>query len=148
MDELWGYYSDMVFAFVGLLVLIGYLFYLYRRKKKEGNSYKIEKGTIVVTLSFVLLAGLIFVPSLLDLPNVLADRTEEYQGDCEVSLFDGRRTSYTMVLFENHKVTFPLNYRGATDGSFYCELTYYPYTETGASLKLYETKGGKLLSTK
>jgi hypothetical protein len=148
LDELWGYYSAMAFSFVGLLGLFGYLFYVYRRKKKEGDSYKIDKENIVVISSFILLAGLIFVPSLMDLPNVLANKTEEHQGDCEVSLFDGRRTSYTLVHFENHKVTFPLNYQGAKDGNFYCELAYYPNTETGASLKLYTEKGGELVSTK
>lgn len=138
----------MGFSFVGLLMLFGYLFYVYRRKKKEGDSYKVDKGTNIVIASFILLAGMLFVPSLMDLPNVLANRTEEYQGDCEVFLFDGRRTSYTMIHFENHKVEFSLNYHGAKEGSFYCEVTYYPNTETGASLMLYTEKGGESITSK
>jgi hypothetical protein len=46
---------------------------------------------------------------------------------------------------------FPENYQGAEEGSYYCEVENYPQTaqtETGKSLKLYETKGGELLNSK
>ncbi|MDN7240965.1 hypothetical protein QWY14_04145 [Planococcus sp. N028] len=141
MELLWSYYSVLIFTFIGLVFLFACLWYMYRRKKKEGNSYKLDNGTVVVTVFFIFLAGYLFVIHLLDLPDVLANKTEQYKGNCEVSRLESRRTSYTMVHFGNYKVTFPLDYQGAKEGSYYCEVSYYPQTETGASLKLYDSRG-------
>lgn len=140
-DLMWSYYSVLIASFIALVWLLAYLWYVYRRKKKDGNAYKIETGTVVVTAFFIFLSGYLFVIHLLDLPDVLANRTEQYEGDCSVSSLESRGSSYTMVHFGDYKITYPLNYNGAQDGNYYCEVTYYPHTETGISLKLYDSEG-------
>ncbi|MFD1030795.1 hypothetical protein [Metaplanococcus flavidus] len=142
---------------VGLLLWDGLIFhyacsgfdlytYLYKKKKKNGSSFKIDALTIIALPFFLLLSGSLFVYLLLDLPNVLANKTEQYKGDCEVFLFEGSKTNYTSIDFDNHMVTFPPNYQGVKEGIYYCEVNYYPRTETGASLQLYKKKGGELVN--
>jgi len=68
---------------------------------------------------------------------VLANKTEQYKGNCDVWIFESARGGHTSVEFENHNIMFPENYQGAKEGSYYCEVEYYPRTEQGKSLKLY-----------
>lgn len=141
----------MILSFLMLVGMSAYLWHLYKLKKKNGDSYKIEIKNILVLVFLILLSGALFVHSLLDLPNVLANKTEQYKGTCEVWVFESARGGHTSVEFENHNIMFPENYQGAEEGSYYCEVEYYPrtaQTETGKSLKLYETKGGELLNSK
>jgi hypothetical protein len=138
----------MILSLVMFVGMTAYLWYLYKQKKKNGDSYKIEIKNILVLVFFNLLSGSLFVYSLLDLPNVLANKTEQYNGDCEVWVFESARGGHTSVQFQNHNVMFPNNYKGAEEGSYYCEVEYYPRTEMGKSLKLYSIKDGELLNSK
>ncbi|WP_367752422.1 hypothetical protein [Ammoniphilus sp. 3BR4] len=117
-------------------------------KKKNGDSYKMPiKDTLVVTF-FILLSGSLFVHFLTDLPNVLADKTERYEGNCEIVIFSGRGGRLE-ANFEDRSIIFPTqDYRKAEEGNYYCEVEYYPRTEQGKSLKLYESKGGKAVKIK
>lgn len=146
MSELSDYYYGMVLSFIMFVVVSSYIRYLYKKKKKNGSSFKIDALTIMALTFFLLLSGSLFVYLLLDLPNVLENKTEQYKGDCEVFLFDGGKTNYTSVDFDNLMVTFPPNYQGVEEGTYYCEVNYYPRTKTGASLQLYESKGGELVN--
>lgn len=142
------YFFLMILSFIMLLVISAYLWHLYKMKKKIGVSYKIEIKTILVFVIFILLSGTLFVYSLLDLPNVLANKTEQYNGNCEVWVTESAKGGHTSVEFENQNIMFPENYQGAEEGSYYCEVEYYPRTEVGKSLKIYKTKGGELLNLK
>ncbi|MDN7242192.1 hypothetical protein QWY14_10300 [Planococcus sp. N028] len=142
------YYSTLILSFVILVWMFGYLWYLYNRKKKQGDSYKAEKETLVTNVVLILLSGALFVYYLLDLPNVLGNKTERYEGDCEVWVLESTKGGETTASFGNHTIVFPENYQGAKEGSYYCEVAYYPRTETGASLTLYKSKGGKVVNQK
>jgi hypothetical protein len=85
---------------------------------------------------------------LLDLPNVLTDKTKKYIGKCEIVTFDTTRGGYSEANFGKHSISFPKGYQGIEEGDYYCEVEYYPRTEQGKSLKVYQSKGGKLLNTK
>ncbi|WP_170169138.1 hypothetical protein [Mesobacillus subterraneus] len=39
-------------------------------------------------------------------------------------------------------ITFSENYQGIEEGSYFCEVEYYPGTEMGKSLKVHELRGG------
>jgi len=128
--------------FVGMSAYLGHIF-----KKKNGDSYKTPLKDILIVTFFILLSGSLFIYSLLDLPNVLADKTNKYQGNCEIVIFDITRGGHTEANFGKHSVTFPKNYQGVEEGNYYCEVEYYPRTEQGISLKLYESKGGNLINS-
>ncbi|SMQ80604.1 hypothetical protein SAMN05444673_3938 [Bacillus sp. OV166] len=142
------YFSLLILSFVFFVGMSAYLWHIFKKKKNNGDSYKIEIKNILVLVFFILLSGALFVYSLLDLPNVLANKTEQYKGNCDVWIFESARGGHTSVEFENHNIMFPENYQGAKEGSYYCEVEYYPRTEQGKSLKLYESKGGNLINSK
>ncbi|KRF53959.1 hypothetical protein ASG97_25120 [Bacillus sp. Soil745] len=95
-----------------------------------------------------LLSGSLFVYSLLDLPNVLADKTKQYKGNCEIVIFDITRGGHTEANFGKHSITFPKNYQGVGEGNYYCEVDFYPRTDQGKTLRVYQSKGGKLINEK
>jgi hypothetical protein len=128
--------------------MAAYLLQIFKKKKNNGDSYKIETKNVLVLVFFILLSGFLFVYSLFDLPSVLDNQTEQYKGNCEVWVFESERGGHTSVEFKNHNIMFPENYQGAEEGSYYCEVEYYPRTEQGKSLKIYESKGGNLINSK
>ncbi|WP_339200119.1 hypothetical protein [Peribacillus sp. FSL P2-0133] len=82
------YFSLLILSFVMLVGMSAYFWHFYKLKKKNGDSYKIPIKDILGVASLFLLSGSLFVYSLLDLPNVLADKTKQYKGDCEIVIFD------------------------------------------------------------
>ncbi|MGE7591091.1 hypothetical protein [Peribacillus sp. NPDC101480] len=142
------YFSLLILSFVMLVGMSAYFWHFYKLKKKNGDSYKIPIKDILGVASLFLLSGSLFVYSLLDLPNVLADKTKQYNGNCEIVIFSNVRGGHQEANFGNHSISFPKNYQGAKEGSYYCEVEYYSRTELGKSLKLYQSKGGKLINNK
>lgn len=49
----------------------------------------------------------------------------------------------TEANFVKNSIMFHKNYQGVEEGNYYCEVEYYPRTEQGKSLRVYQTKGGK-----
>ncbi|WP_229754411.1 hypothetical protein [Fictibacillus barbaricus] len=135
-------------SFVMLVGMSAYIWHLYKLKKKNGVTYKIPIKDILGVAFLFLLSGFLFVYSLLDLPNVLANKTKQYKGDCEIIIFDITRGGHTEVNFGKNSVMFPQDYQGIEEGNYYCEVEYYPRTEQGKSLELYQSKGGKLINQK
>ncbi|WKA56556.1 hypothetical protein [Planococcus shixiaomingii] len=140
------YYGMLVLSFVIFVMVLACLGYLYKQRKKHGASYKIDKGTVPFLFFFLLLSGYLLGISLWDLPNVLANKTEKYEGSCEVWVYDSTRNGHISVHFGDHKIRFPVNYQGVKEGEFYCKVSYFPQTEAGESLNLYKTKGGEMVS--
>ncbi|MFD4820697.1 hypothetical protein [Peribacillus butanolivorans] len=135
-------------SFVMLVGMSAYFWRFYKLKKKNGDSYKIPIKDILGVAFLFLLSGFLFVYSLLDLPNVLADKTKQYKGDCEIVLFDITRGGHTEANLGKHSIMFPKNYQGVEEGKYYCEVEYYPQTEQGKSLRVYQSKGGILINEK
>lgn len=148
MRKLTQYFYLLILSFVMLVGMSAYLWHIYKRKKKNGDSYKIPIKDGLIIAFFILLSGYLFVYSLLDLPNVLTHQTIQYKGSCEIVIFSNVRGGHLEANFGKHSISFPKNYHGAEEGSYYCEVEYYPRTEQGTALKLYQSKGGKLINTK
>ncbi|MGZ9816974.1 hypothetical protein ACXM0N_13820 [Peribacillus simplex] len=129
-------------SFVMLVGMSAYFWHFYKLKKKNGDSYKIPIKDILGVASLFLLSGSLFIYSLLDLPNVLADKTKQYKGDCEIVIFDITRGGHTEANFGKHSIIFPKNYQGVGEGNYYCEVDFYPRTDQGKSLRVYQSKGG------
>ena len=119
-----------------------YLWLILKRKRKDGNSYKIPiKDSLIIAL-LTLFFGSLFIYYLLDLPNVLSHRTNEYKGNCDIVIFDNiKGGGHGEANFGKHSITFPKNYQGIEEGNYYCEVEYYPRSELGKSLKLYKSNG-------
>ncbi|USK33086.1 hypothetical protein LIT25_21450 [Bacillus sp. F19] len=115
-----------------------------QNKRKNGDSYKIPIKDILTVAFLFFLSGSLFVYSLLGLPNLLADKTKQYKGNCEIVIFDNAKGGHMEVNYGNRIISFPKNYQGVQEGSYYCEVKNYPLTEQGKALKLYQSKGGKL----
>lgn len=141
------YFFMLILSFAFFTGMSAYLWYILKKKKKNGDPYKTPLKDILIVAFFILLSGSLFIYSLLDLPNVLADKTKKYQGNCEIVIFDITTGGHTEANFEKHSITFPKNYQGVEEGNYYCEVEYYPRTEQGKSLKLYESKGGNLIKS-
>jgi len=142
------YFYLFILSFLFFIGMSAYLWHIFKKKKLNGDSYSIPIKDILIVVLFILLPGSLFIYSLLDLPNVLANKTKQYNGNCEIVIFDITRGGHTEVNFGSQSVTFPKNYQGVEDGSYYCEVEYYPRTEQGKSLKVYESKGGNLINSK
>ncbi|AZV62623.1 hypothetical protein [Peribacillus frigoritolerans] len=142
------YFSLLILSFVMLVGMSVYFWHFYKLKKKNGDSYKIPIKDILGVAFLFLLSGFLLVYSLLDLPNVLADKTKQYKGDCEIVIFDITRGGHTEANFGKYSIMFPKNYQGVEEGNYYCEVEYYPQTEQGKSLRAYQSKGGKLINEK
>jgi hypothetical protein len=140
------YFYILILSFVFFVGLSAYLLHLIRLKKKNGDSYKIPVKEALISVFFIVLSGPLFIYSLLDLPNVLANKTERIEGNCDIWIFESTKGGHTSVDLGERSITFPENYQGIEEGSYYCEVEYYPRTETGKSLKVYELKGGKSLN--
>lgn len=123
-----------------------YLWHLIKIKKKNGDSYKIPVKEGLILVFFILLSGSLFIYSLLDLPNVLANKTEQYKGNCEIWIFESSKGGHTSVDIGERSIMFPENFQGIEEGSYYCEVEYYPRIEMGKSLKVYQSKGGKIIN--
>jgi hypothetical protein len=141
------YFYLLILSFVFFVGMSCYLWHIIKKKKND-NSYKIPIKDILIVAFFILLSGSLFIYSLLDLPNVLADKTKQYNGSCEIVKFDITRGGHTEVNFGELSVTFPKNYQNIEEGIYYCVVEYYPRTEQGKSLKLYKSKGGELIISK
>lgn len=142
------YFYLLTLSFVFLIGMSAYLWHLLKKKKKLGDAFKIPIKDTLILVFFTLLSGSLFIYSLLDLPNVLADKTSQYEGTCEIVIIDITRGGHTEVNFGKHSIMFPKNYQGVREGRYYCEVKYYTRTEQGKSLLLYESKGGKPINQK
>lgn len=131
-----------VLIFVGCL--FGLLYLLKKRKQKQSKMRLKEEGIVIGY--FLLLSGAFMSFYLLELPNVLNDRTELYEGRCEIYISSGR-SGHMEANFGEHSISFPQNYIDVEEGNYYCEVEYYPVTETGKTLKVYTSKGGKLINS-
>src|SRR3954453_22708222 len=133
------YFYILILSFVFFVGMSAYLGHIFKKKKKSGDLYKIPITDSLIVAFFILLSGSLFINSLLDLPNVLADKTKQYKGNCEIVIFDITGGGHTEADFGKHSIMFPKNYQGVEEGNYYCEVEYYPRTEQGKSLKIYES---------
>ena len=63
-------------------------------EKEKENSYKVDKEDTDVITFFIFLSGYLFVNHFLELPDVMANRTEHYQGACELIIMDFTNPNY------------------------------------------------------
>ena len=142
------YFYLLILSLVFFAGVSAYLLHLFKLKKQSGDAYKLPIKDCLVLVFFILLSGSLFIYSLLDLPNILADKTKQYKGNCEIAVFDLTKGGHTEVNFREHSIMFSEINQSIKEGNYYCEVKYYPRTEQGKSLKIYQSKGGKLLNSK
>ncbi|WP_309086840.1 hypothetical protein [Domibacillus sp.] len=137
------FYVMLAISGVGSIATVASFIYSYKWNKEEDASYKIPFKNKLVYAFLIFAFGFIFILSLMDLPNVLTNKTEHYEGKCEVWVYGGGRTAESMeVSFGERMISFSTQgYSKVKDGLYYCEVDYYPITEQGTALKLYESKG-------
>ncbi|WNS80025.1 hypothetical protein RRU94_21200 [Domibacillus sp. DTU_2020_1001157_1_SI_ALB_TIR_016] len=137
------FYVMLVISGVGSIAIVASFIYSYKWNKEEDTAYKIPFKNKLVYAFLIFAFGFIFILSLMDLPNVLMNKTEHYEGKCEVWVYGGGRTAESIeVSFGERMISFSTRgYSKVKDGIYYCEVNYYPVTEQGTVLKLYESKG-------
>lgn len=128
--------------------MIGYLCVVFIEKKKNGKAYRIPLLKTIAAIIGMLLMGIYFIMTVQDLPNVLFHHTSKYEGKCEIDKVSGKG-EHLEANFGDHSIWFDVDqYYKAHEGSYYCKVDYYPHSEVGDSLILYQTKGGKEVETK
>ncbi len=142
------YYGLLILSFFVVLFSAGYLGYAVIQKIINGKSFKISiKETFSASFG-LLIFGLIFIMYVQDLPDVWTHHYSKYEGKCKIEKYSGKH-AHVEAIFKNHVVQFGIeDFYNVKAGSYYCKVEYYPHSEEGQSLILYQHEGGKKVETK
>ncbi|WP_129691554.1 hypothetical protein [Gottfriedia acidiceleris] len=121
------------------------LMYIKARKKRKLDKLTLkEKFGLVASLIIFLCSSIASIQLIQDLPDALSHHTILYQGNCKISKYNGRGGGSLDAKFLKHDITFENNpYYKAQNGNYYCKIKYLPNSESGITLKLFKSKGGK-----
>jgi hypothetical protein len=138
---------------LSILMLIGsivYIRYSFKKKKNQGNSYKMPMKERIIIITFTLLSVILFLYTVRFLPAVIFNQTEAYKGDCEIYIYDNvKGEGGLQVHFDEMNISFSRQgYSEEQEGNYYCEVEYYRNSEIGKSLKIYDINDGKLVEPK
>ncbi|MFP5109270.1 hypothetical protein ACSU6B_21270 [Neobacillus sp. C211] len=141
------YFFMLILSVIFIILTAVYLWFIYK-KKKNGKIDQIPLKETLSALFILLLSICIFAMFVRDLPDVLFHHTKKYEGKCEIDIYSGRGARLE-ANFGKHSIRFGTNdYYKAQEGDYCCKVEYYPHSEEGYSLKLYQSKSGKLVETK
>lgn len=118
--------------------------YYFRHIRKRGKKFHKSFDSIMAACIFLFFIGF-FIFLLQDITSVLKQRTMVYKGRCEVEEYTTAKTSGISVLFGDKYITFDRFKGEVKDGQYDCRVEYYPKTEIGYSLELYESNNGSLV---
>ncbi|MFD4707949.1 hypothetical protein ACFWM3_24335 [Gottfriedia sp. NPDC058432] len=125
---------------------------IYKKIRKNKKSYQItlkEKFGLVAALIVYFYSSISFVQLVQDLPDALSQHPKLIKGNCKIDKYNGRGGGILEAKFGKHIITFSNNlYYKAHQGNYYCKVEYLPHSESGISLILYKSKGGKEVVTK
>lgn len=139
------YFLMLIFSIIFIIVMIGYLWVIYTEKKENGKIPIMKTLGAIIGL---LVGGFFFIITVPDLPAVVLHHTAKYEGKCEIDKFSGK-DEHVEADFGEHSIWFDADqYDKVRAGSYYCKVEYYPHSEVGDTLRLYQTKGGKEVETK
>ncbi|MBV7508947.1 hypothetical protein KW850_27470 [Bacillus sp. sid0103] len=142
------YYAILILSISITVVSIGYLCFIFVEKWKKGKRYQIRLKETVSAFLGLLIFGFFFVLYVQDLPDVLSHHPTKYEGKCEVEIISGKG-AHLEANFGEHYIRFDnFDYSHVQQGNYYCKVEYYPHSEEGYSLKLYQSKGGKVVEVK
>ncbi|MGG3467641.1 hypothetical protein ABES02_09190 [Neobacillus pocheonensis] len=156
------YFFNLFMYLFFIIVIPVSICFFHEKEKKRGKSkyiktpqnrksYQIflkEKFGILVGIFVFLFSSISFIYLVQDLPDALSEHTKIYQGKCEIDIETGRGGGSLEANFRNHNITFGNNpYYKAHKGNYYCKVKYLPHSESGISLILYKSRGGKEVET-
>ena len=149
------YFIQLILSILGFIGLLFTNYWLIKNFNKtedsnEYNEYPLIKRVGLIFGSFLLtiVFGYVSIISILDLPEVLSNNPEKYEGNCEIEITHGKGGGLD-ALFDDKIIEFPTHfYSNAEEGNYYCKVSYFKHSEEGKSLKLYMHKGGKEIDTK
>jgi len=146
---LFNYYFIL---FLSVLMLIGSILsirYYIKKVKKSSSSYKVPIKDMIVVIAFTLLSLFVFLNAIRFLPTVILDKTEIYEGECEIFIFDSSRGGSLEIYFEEKVFSFSSQGHSVEqEGKYYCEVEYYRYSNIGKSITIYQSKEGKKVEPK
>lgn len=142
------YFGMLILSISIMVISIGYLCYIFIKKWKMGKRFPIPLKETAGALFSLLIFSFLFVIYVPDLPDVLSQQPTIYKGKCDIHIYSGKG-AHLEANFEQHSIWFSLNdYDKARAGSYYCVVEYYPHSDEGHSLILYQSKDGKEVETK
>lgn len=71
--------------------------------------------------------------------------TVKYKGNCEIIIYDRESLNQSVEIGSR---SISINVNGYEEGSYYCEIEFYPVTEIAKSLNVYSSMGGELVKEK